>query len=353
MGARTPTPAAPATDAVAEQAAEWIVRLTADDEAERADARRGFEAWKGADPRHAEAAARMEGFVGRMASLRDGPAAAGAHPARRAIGAGLAGNRRGTGRKRLGSTLAALALVVGCTWIGLGVYPPRYLMADLRTPVGAWHTQQLADGTHVTLNSASAVNLRFDARRRAMELVKGEILVDVAKDATRPFLVETAHGSIRALGTRFVVRRDADATVLTMLESKVAVQAAARQAAPHGDGLVVAAGQRVRIGAASVDRLADVDVRGVNDSWKFHQLVVDDRPLAEVLDELNRHRPGRIGYDRTALAGMRISAVLPLDDTDRALRLLLAARPELRLRTLTPWLAWVDMQPVPARAEPR
>uniref|UniRef100_UPI0038D1A2C6 DUF4880 domain-containing protein n=1 Tax=Variovorax paradoxus TaxID=34073 RepID=UPI0038D1A2C6 len=56
----------PAVDATAMQAAEWIVRLTADDPAERERARRGFEAWKRADPEHAATAAGMERLLGQL-----------------------------------------------------------------------------------------------------------------------------------------------------------------------------------------------------------------------------------------------------------------------------------------------
>lgn len=72
--------------------------------------------------------------------------------------------------------------------------------------------------------------------------------------------------------------------------------------------------------------------------------MVNDRPLSEVLDELARQRPGRIQYDRARIDGIRVSAVLPLDDTDRALQLLVANFPQLRVRTLTPYLVLVDTQ---------
>ncbi len=104
----------------------------------------------------------------------------------------------------------------------------------------------------------------------------------------------------------------------------------------------VAAGQRVRITADAVGPAEAIDPRGLADAWQRHQLVLNDRPLAEVLDELARHRPGRIHYDAAQIEGIRVSAVLPLDDTDRALQLLLDNFPTLRIRTITPWLVLVD-----------
>ncbi|RSZ55264.1 histidine kinase, partial [Massilia atriviolacea] len=231
---------------------------------------------------------------------------------------------------------AALALLAGPAWLTATTYRPAWLLADVRAGAGQWHSRTLDDGSRITLGGASAVNLRFDAGRRTLELVQGEILVDVAKDAARPFVVETAQGSMRALGTRFTVARQDASTVLTMLESRVAVQAAA------GGETTVAAGQRVRIDAAGIGAPAPIDPASIDDAWRLHQLVVSDRPLAEVLAQLNRHRRGRIQYDPAQLAGIRVSAVLPLDDSDRALRLLRESFPQLRMRSVTPWLVLVD-----------
>jgi transmembrane sensor len=329
----------PMTDdeALAEQAAEWIVQLTADDVAERARAREGFEAWKRADPRHGEVAASLEDVVQGLQGVRT--RAGGSHrPARAALDAAAAGR---AGRGKVKRAVVALAVVCGLAlpfWLVLTGCPPAVLLADLRAGGGEWPVRTLADGSRVAFNGAGAVNLHYDARRRVVELLQGEILVDVARDAARPFVVETAHGSIRALGTRFVVRRDDDATTLTMLESTVSVRSAA---APDAVTLV-SAGQRLRLAAGGLGPLAPIDARSVADAWRQRSMVVEDRPLPEVLDELARHRPGLIEYDRASLQGVRVSAVLPLDDTDRALQLLRTSFPGLRVRTWTRYLVLVD-----------
>lgn len=326
------------TDSFAEQAAAWIVRLSADDEADRAIARAGFEAWKRADLRHADAAADMERLIGQLSRARD---SGGGAPARKALQTAFRGQRRRRVRSA-GVALLALCALLLPTWLALHSYPPGWLLADLRTNTGVWRTHTLEDGSRITLAGDSAVNWHFDGQRRALELVRGEVLVDVAHDASRPFVVDTAQGSIRALGTRFVVDRDGAVTELTMLQSRVAVRTAAQRALNQEATLVVDAGQRVRIGADSISSATAIDVRSVDDAWRYHQLVIADRPLAEVLDALNRQRPGLIRYDRAALDGIRVSAVLPLDDTDRALQLLLNNFPQLRIRTVTSYLVLVD-----------
>lgn len=340
--------AAPDDDTLAELAAQWIVRLSDDDEVECARAQAEFDAWKRADPRHEAAARDMERLIDQLHGVRASTAGQ-ARPARVALDRVFANGRKRQRVRHIGAALAiVLALAVPAS-MTLRAWPPAYLMADLRTATGQWETRTLSDGTRITLDSASAVNLRYDPQRRVIELVRGEILVDVARDATRPFLVETEHGSIRALGTRFVVERQAEATVLSMIESSVSVQTAAQRVAGVSEAVEVAAGQRLRITAQAVNPMQAIDVRGLTDAWRYRQLVVNDRPLAEVLDELARHRPGRILYDRTQLEGIRVSAVLPLDDTDRALQLLQASFPSLRVRAMTSWLVWVD---APAARQP-
>lgn len=317
-------------ETLAAQAADWIVRLSADDPDERRAAETGFTAWKQADPRHAAAAARLEALIGQLDHIRDRGSQIPARQALRTV-------RAQSSPRRIVAALALGAALLLPGWLALQAAPPTVLLADLRTGSGEWIDQRLADGSRLSLNGNSAVDLEFDAKTRTIALLRGEILVDVAPDRDRPFVVSTAHGSIRALGTRFLVSREADATVLSMIESRVEVSIDG-QPRP----LVVGAGQRLRFGSGDAGELATVDGELLETAWQRHQLVVRNEPLGKVLEQLARHRPGVIRYDAAALAGLHVSAVLPLDDTDRALQLLINNFPGLRIRTLTPYLVVVD-----------
>ena len=322
----------PRTDVAAEQAAHWIVQLSADDPSERDTAQAGFAAWKAADPLHASAAASMQNLLRQLSAARE-PAGGDHRPARAALAAIAPKRPRQRLRQLAAASAVAVLLLTGTLLIG---ERPAYLLADLRSPTGQWSTHTLADGSRLTLAGGSAVNVRFNAGERHVELVRGDILVDVAKDAQRPFIVDSGQAAIRALGTRFSVRSEDGATILSMLESKVLAQV------PHHPAVVVQAGQRTRITDDGVGPLTTIDATSVRDAWRVRQLVVDDLPLAEVLDELARHRPGQLFYDRAQLAGIRVAAVLPLDDTDKALQLLIDNFPQLRMRMLTRYLVMVD-----------
>ena len=339
-----------ALDNITRQAAEWLVRLSADNttSSDYAALLAEYEKWKQADLRHAETDEKMASLIGQTRQLRN--ITSNTAPARTAIEAGFTENRKRSHIKSVGAALVLVLALAVPGWLILQSNPPAYLLADMRTAPGKWETRTLTDDSRITLNSASAVNLDFDASRRVLTLVRGKILVDVAADPARPFLVETAHGSIRALGTRFVVSLDADATTLTMLESSTAVQMATEKklqdeakdkATKNVNGTIINAGQGVRITATGIGAVANIDARAVSDAWKVRQLVVENRPLPEVLDEVARYRPGFIRYDRARIENMKVSAVLPLDDPDKALQLLARSFP-IRVHTVTSWLVIVD-----------
>lgn len=335
------TSAATGNDALAEQAAYWLVQLGSDDDAERHAAEAGFATWKAADPRHAQAAAEIEILLEHLQAIR-GPQA---RPARVALGAVFAQPRRQRRNRQIAAALAIAVLLGGPAALTLESHAPRYFTADLRTGTGEWHRYTLQDGSTVALDSGSAINLRFEQGRRVVELVQGGILVTVARDASRPFVVQTPQGDMRALGTRFTVERSEGSTTLSMLESKVAVLAAAQRAAGAAQASVVQAGERVRITGNAVGAVERIDPAGIDYAWQHRKMAVEDRPLTEVLAQLDRYRSGHLTYDAAQLAGIRVSAVLPLDDTDGALQLLLNNFPQLRIRRFTPYWVVVDAPP--------
>jgi ferric-dicitrate binding protein FerR (iron transport regulator) len=125
--------AAPSSSTIAAQAAEWIVRLSCDDAAERVAARRDFDAWKAADRRHAAAAAGMERLLLQVESVRANGAG---EPGSAALAAAL--DARGK-RGRL-KTYAA-AVLLACTLTTPGAAPWNWSRArswskSPRTPRG-------------------------------------------------------------------------------------------------------------------------------------------------------------------------------------------------------------------------
>lgn len=293
------TPESP-TEHMIVEAAYWLTQLN---DASTSDAeRRAFDAWLARDPRHAVAMQRMQALWG---SLDDVPAA----PARIALKRAFT---RPTSRiaARSAQTLALLGMLL-CAWAGMDRLP--VWMADQSTGTGERKEILLADGSHVQLDSQSALDIRFDGHQRVVELLQGEMWVEVAKDAQRPFVVKTDQGTATALGTRYLVKRNDDgATTVTVIESVVAVQG------KGADVVKVRAGEKTLMRDGKVLPSQPI---GNDDpaAWTRGVLKVNDRPLGEVLQALGRYRKGLLRFDQQAVEGLRVSGVFRLDDTDAAL----------------------------------
>lgn len=319
------------TQAMVERAAFWIGQLHAPEatDAERAACAR----WRSEHPAHEVAWQRMcalwDGF-GDSAGL---PRAA----TRAAIDAGTvaAAHARRRLRQRAVAVWSAGTVLVLLALTAPMQQPVAYWLADIRSGAGERRVVQLPDDSRITLDSGSAADVRYGADARRIVLRQGAVLVDVARDPARPFLVETPQGTARALGTRYIVSREADSTLVAVLESQVEVCASSgvdcRQLRP---------GQQLRLDAKGLGTVETRDAAD-SDAWTQNQWAVENRPVAEVLAVLERHRPGRIRFDAQALEGLRVSGVFPLDDTDRALDVLAATLP-LRVARYTPW--WVVVQ---------
>src|SRR5690606_28626324 len=93
----------------------------------------------------------------------------------------------------------------------------------VRTGVGEQRTVTLEDGSRVSLNTATRLSLHFDRGVRRVRLQSGEALFEVARDPGRPFVVESGDRQVRALGTAFIVRRDAGRIAVTLMEGSVEV----------------------------------------------------------------------------------------------------------------------------------
>ena len=85
----------------------------------------------------------------------------------------------------------------------------------------------LNDGSVVTLNTSSAIEVSLVKSHRTVTLLSGEALFQVAHDTLRPFEVKTGDTTIRAVGTQFDVDSRTAGTTVTVVEGKVAVFMAA------------------------------------------------------------------------------------------------------------------------------
>jgi transmembrane sensor len=321
---------------VRKEAVAWYARLCSGSttDAERA----GWRAWHDRHPDHQQAWLRIEAM---RAALRQVPVNIAAPTLR------MTAEARSRRHALRGFALLASTGTLGyVAWRGAGEQGfARPLLAQYRTAIGQQRKIQLADGSLLILNTGSAVDVRLTGTERVVRLWAGEILIETAHQRqphnvvgaadARPFIVQTAQGSVTALGTRFTVRQLDGLTEVAVLEHAVALRVSNAQ----GNPVLLHAGQQARFSATRIG--APQPAADNAGQWQSGSLLVNDRSLAEVLAELSRYRHGRLGCD-PAVARLRISGVFPLADTDRALALLTRTFP-LRQRSITRY--WVTLGP--------
>lgn len=130
---------------------------------------------------------------------------------------------------------AVLSLVLAVGWVS-GPTMLLQMQADYRTGAGEIRTVQLADGSSVELDASSAISIDYDTRERRIRLLAGSAVFDVApmgEAETRPFVVQSAGGRTRALGTQFVIGRESSDQCLGR---GIAAQCCGQPANPAGSG---------------------------------------------------------------------------------------------------------------------
>ncbi|PMY38031.1 MULTISPECIES: FecR domain-containing protein [Pseudomonas] len=279
-------------------AARWYARLhsgTATD----AD-RVAWDSWLAADPLNRQAWQRMAAVAEQMASVPG------------ALAAPTLSKAGNSSRRQVLRSALLLTSAGTLGWLGWRSQAAQNLMCDYRTRVGERREFRLADGSSLLLNTDTSVNLRFDGHQRVLELLWGEILVSTAPDPLlRPFKVVTRHAQVLALGTRFIVRSQPGGGEVAVLEKAVEVSVPG-----SGSAMRVEAGQRVAFNDRSLgmQRGNDVSVG----AWQQGSIIAIDRPLAALLNDLSRYRPGVLRWD-PAIGELKVSGVFPIDDTDLAL----------------------------------
>lgn len=289
------------------EAADWLVQLHSGEASD--EDRIACEQWRQSSQENARAWQHAEMLMNKLGM----PPLALARPALRAKPA----------KRRTVLSLLAISAAGALIW---GITDKRRinsLMADHRTGKGEIRSLQLADGTHIDLNANTVIDIRFDTQQRLIRLHEGEILIQTAKDtlaAPRPFFVETQNGKLKALGTHFNVRRDRQQTYLNVFEGAVRVTPKNN---PHAQIIVTGHWQT---------SFTDNDVTPVTraqDSviaWKNQMLVVDNRPLSDVVSALSDYHTGYIHYD-ASIAPLPLSGAFPLNDIDLALSMITATYP--------------------------
>ncbi len=216
------------------------------------------------------------------------------------------------------------ALVFAFAITGLFWLDPPYRTQRFATAIGERQSVQLPDGSRVTLNTDSRLDVAWHLRSRRALLSYGQALFEVERARYRPFSVGAGAAAIRVVGTVFDVRRDGDAIAVTVLSGRVAVGAGGTEVLLSPDERV-----DVREGAPGDARRVDA---ATDIAWKDGRLVFERTPLRDVLAELQRYTETALTAD-SQLAALPVSGVFDTDRGDTLLALLPRILPVRLVRT--------------------
>ena len=247
----------------------------------------------------------------------------------------------GVGKRRFHrgfSWAIAAVLLVG---VGLALFV-REVPQEFKTELGEQRSVLLADGSRVTLNTASTIEVDLRKTHRRVRLVRGEALFEVVHDAARPFEVHAGNAVLTDVGTQFNVYMRSAGTTVTVIHGQVAVDSAsAGDAAGARADLGAPGGRREPLILGANDRLVitssgfGVPQHGINAAptlaWIQRQLMFDHRPLGEVAEEFNRYNRDRIDIDSPELKDQKVTGVFEAKDPASFLAFL-SSIPDVEIR---------------------
>lgn len=184
---------------------------------------------------------------------------------------------------------------------------------------------RLADGSTITIAPDSQVAVDYEPSERRIRLNAGEALFEVAHNTTRPFIVETPHGEVKAVGTAFdiaIAERDAEVTVVEGV-IRIALRADTRGAGPPEPIEKLARkGERVTFGIMARDgsstgfiRQADGLDADTATAWTRGKLVFRGEPLRDVIAKINLYSRGRVTLTDPSAGSIPVYGVVDQGDT--------------------------------------
>lgn len=299
-----------APDAFDDEARVWVRRL-ASGEATQWDIQ-AFRRWQQQSAAHAAAFERakrqwhqLRQGIGQL--LRSSPPAAAAHA--RSMDRSVAGRRAFLGAA-VGTTAAAAAAAI--LHPPLGLWPaPQEWNADVRTATGEQRSLALSGQVRVTLNTQTSI--RHQAAGDAtdgIDLLRGEAAIEQAASGGA-FSVTAGAVRVVARAARFEVRHLQDEVRISCLEGALRIDH------PHGQR-TLRGREQVAHGTQGLGAVTGIDPRAVS-AWRAGELWFDRTPLHQVIDEINRYRPGRVVLTARSQRASAVSGRFSIAALDAAL----------------------------------
>lgn len=291
-----------ASDSIDAQAASWFARNCND--ASRAD-RKAFAAWQ-AVPAHARAYAEFEQLWADLAQLQQ-------------LNKPVPLPKR---KPSLWRPALAVAAALLCAVLATPLGAPRELYhSQVATHAKGMRTLNLPDGSTLYVNANTRLRIDFSAYQRILHLDKGQLYIEVAADKERPLYVQAGTSSVRVVGTGFDVRRGQQQLVVSVAHGQVAFEPDGKRPAT-----LLGARQRAAYNYAKGTLQQQTLAEEVAD-WRSGHLSFRNRELASLIDELSLYRPQAPLQVNKAIAQLKVSGNLDVNDPDALLNALPALLP--------------------------
>jgi transmembrane sensor len=253
--------------AVREQAAEWFVRLREGQVSE--EERDAFDLWISADPQHSKEYKAVQEMWRELDGLKS------------VFPVTDSGDGARPQRKSAWKPLSAATALAAFLFAGLLVF--LYEPGSYETAKGEQRMLYLADNSVVRLNSDTLLQVELTPEQRTLRLLRGEAFFEVAHDPGRPFVVISAGGAVRAVGTKFNIYRLPSDVRVTVVEGRVEVATQKGKTRLLNAEEVVAyetdGGALSQIGRRNGHAL----------DWLEGRIYFEATPLTDVVRQLNRY----------------------------------------------------------------
>jgi transmembrane sensor len=208
----------------------------------------------------------------------------------------------------------ALAAGLGALAIGVSLNLTDTQMT-LATAKGEFRRVALADTSVASINSNSELRVRLSDHKRQITLVKGEAWFEVAKDKTKPFVVDAGDVHVRAVGTAFGVQRFRDGAEVLVTEGTVEVWTGKAKA-------YLTAGQHSFVPYKTTQIAVAKQPQEVQRklAWKDGKLIFTRQTLGEAVADFNRYSARKIIIADPSLESKRIFGQYQIDAAEQFAR---------------------------------
>ena len=226
-------------------------------------------------------------------------------------------------RRRQLLTWSAAAATLAVIAIGTTLYTQRQSEESIyTTAVGEQRTVVLPDQSRMVLNTATRARVVYRSKARVVELEQGEATFLVAHDSSRPFEVVAARGTTRALGTEFNVLSAAEGVTVTVLSGTVAIIAPGDTwDALAARSMRLTHGQEITYSKARVSPVRTANAARIQ-AWHSGRIAFEDVALEQALSEFNRYTRTPVVVRDASLAGLRVTGLFRIGETEALLRAL-------------------------------